>query len=220
MRNGSLLFVAVVATGVGAGLWFGSTRLFDPPVNAEKTGSNTEDTAATEDPDVAVAVRYARAVQDGFCEEIVRRTAWMDDRMHRVALESSGEDAMESAWDGLCGKALDRSVEGNVLLPEGIEDWYIFAPGASFEVTGIDDGRDDLDRAVAKRVWIRVTFSRQQTAPLARAEDGGEMMAIRAVTVGINLSREGRLVVKAGVLGNLDIDMSSLSFDWSSERGG
>ncbi|MCC6696374.1 MAG: hypothetical protein IT365_12155 [Candidatus Hydrogenedentes bacterium] len=220
MRNGSLLFVAVVATGVGAGLLFGWSRLSEPAVSAERAGGVPEEAVASEDPDVVVALRYARALQDGFCEEIVRRTAWMDDRMQRVALESSGEDAMETAWDSLCMKALDRSVEGNILQPEGIEDWYLFAPGATFEVVGVDPGRDDLDRAVAKRVWIRVTFSRQQTAPLARAEEGGEMMAVRAVTVGINLSREGRLVVKAGVLGNLDIDMSSLSFDWTSEMGG
>ena len=220
MRNSSLLFVAVVAIGVGAGVLFGWTRLSEPLVSAEKAGGGPEEAVPAEDPDVAVALRYARALQDGFCEEIVRRTAWMDDRMQRVALESSGEDAMETAWDNLCVKALDRAVEGNVLLPEGIEDWYIFAPGASFEIAGVDAGRDDLDRAVAKRVWIRVTFSRQQTAPLARAEEGEEMMAVRAVTVGINISREGRLVVKAGVVGNLDIDVSSLSFDWASERGG
>ena len=224
IRNGRLLFVAVVVAGVGAGLLFGWTRLIEPLATTDAASGTGEGGEAVrpldEDPDVVAALRYARALQDGFCDEIIRSTAWMDDRMHRVAIESAGEDVVETAWDALCAKALDRAVEGNLLVPEGIEDQYVFAPGAELNVAGVDAGRDDLDRPVAKRVWIRVTFARQQTAPLARAEEGGEMMAVRALTVGVNLSKDGGLVVKAGVVGNLDIDMDSLSFDWSSERGG
>lgn len=173
-----------------------------------------------EDRYVVAALRYARALQDGFCEEVIRSTAWMADRMHRVAIESAGQEAIDGEWDTLCAKAMERPVEGNVIRPEGIEDQYLFAPGATFEVMGMDDGRDDLNRPVVRRVWLRVTFPRRQTAPLAQPDDGPKMLAVRAVTVGVNLSRDDQLVVKAGVMGNLDIDMSSLSFDWPGPEGG
>ena len=81
-------------------------------------------------------------------------------------------------------------------------------------------GRDDLDRPIGERVWIRVTFPRKQTAPLSRADGGSRMLALRAMTVGVNVTRDNRLIAKAGVIGNLEIDMSSLSFDWTAANGG
>lgn len=223
VRNSTLVAWFVILASVGVGLVFGTARLAggsaaSVPVSATTSPAGTEENG--EDPFVATALRYARALQDGFCEEVIRTTAWMADRMHRVAIESSGQEAIDGEWDTLCEKAMERSIEGNVIRPEGVEDQYIFAPGVTFEVLGVDDGRDDLNRPVARRVWIRATFPRRQTAPLAQADDSPRMLAVRAVTVGVNLSRDDQLVVKAGVLGNLDIDMSSLSFDWPGPEGG
>jgi hypothetical protein len=224
VRNRVLFaWVFVILLGGAAGVVFGTSRLAGGSATGENPGADTGfggEPQGVQDPYVAAALRYARALQDGFCEEVIRSTAWMADRMHRVAIESAGQDAMDSEWDALCDKAMERSIEGNVIRPEGIEDQYIFAPGVAFEVMGMDAGRDDLNRRVAKRVWIRATFPRRQTAPLAQTDESSRMVAVRAVTVGVNLSQENQLVVKAGVVGNLDIDTSSFSFDWPGWDGG
>jgi hypothetical protein len=221
VRNGGLfVWVFVVVLGVTAGLIFGSTRLVggDSSLGWDsaslRTGAESLD---SQEPYVAAALRYARALQDGFCEEVIRSTGWMADRMHRVAIESSGQEAIDKEWDTLCDKVMARPVEGNLLVQEGIEDQYVFAPGATLEVTGVDSGRDDLNRPVALRVWIRVTYPRRQTAPLARGDGDSRMLAVRSMSVGVNLARDGQLIVKAGVIGNLDIDSDSLSFDWPSD---
>jgi len=144
----------------------------------------------------------------------------MDDRMHRVAIESAGQEAIDEEWDTLCEKVMARPVEGNVLVAEGIEDQYVFAPGVTLEAVGVDAGRDDLNRPVGARVWIRATYPRRQTAPLARAVGERRMLAVYGMTVGVNLSRGDHIVVKAGVIGNLDIDLGSLSFAWPEAKGG
>ena len=213
----------MVVLGVAAGLIFGSTRLVggtSSPGPDGVAGQPVPGGSDTQGPYEAAALRYARALQDGFCEEVIRSTGWMADRMHRVAIESAGQEAVDSEWDALCAKVMARPVEGNLLVPEGIEDQYVFAPGVALEVVDVDSGRDDLNRPVAARVWIRATYPRRQTAPLARADGDVRMLAVRAMTVGVNLSRDDHLVVKAGVIGNLDIDLSSLSFDWSGAIGG
>ncbi len=213
----------MIALGVCVGLVFGASRLTG---GKKLNGAVSIAPAAVmgapeaEDQYIAAALRYARALQDGFCEEVIRSTAWMDDRLHRVAMESSGQETIDNTWDSLCKKVMDRSIEGNLLVPEGIEDQYVFAPGVTMEVVGTDAGRQDLDRPVAERVWIRATFPRKQTAPLARADGGSRMLAVRAMTVGVDITRDDRLVAKAGVIGNLEIDTSSLSFDWTAANGG
>jgi hypothetical protein len=162
-------------------------------------------------------MRYAKAVQNGECDEVIRITAWMVDRMRRVALESPEPAQIEAAKQDLRDQIRNRSPEKNVLRAEGIEDQYVFAPGARFVVANIDEGRNDLGSPIECRVWIRVTYSSRERAPLVQVEEGSSLMQpVHAWDVGVNLSRTDSTVLKAGVIGNLDIDLDSLSFDWPS----
>ncbi|MFA6241687.1 MAG: hypothetical protein WC655_12215 [Candidatus Hydrogenedentales bacterium] len=164
---------------------------------------------------VGVAMRYAHAVQDGNCDEVLRMAGWMVDRMRRVALESSDPAVIKAERDKLCEELGARVVEGNVLRFEGIEDQYVFAPGATMEVVGKDVGRTDLSSPVAYRTWIRVTYPNSRTAPLVQdLEAEAIVKPVRAWNVGVNISRADDTVLKAGVVGNLDIDFDSFSFDW------
>ena len=168
------------------------------------------------EPDVPVgnvALRYATAVQQGNCHEIMRQTLWMNERLERVRLES-GEEAVEEVRAQLCERIQNRSVESNVLRREGVEDQYVFAPGAKLEIVQLDDGAPDLERPVKERTWIRVTYPYRERA--LRDMDGAP---IRALTVGVNVSRDG-YVLKAGVIGNLEIDRTTLSYNWDGEEGG
>lgn len=166
-----------------------------------------------------LAMRYAQAVQDGNCEEILQMTGWMVDRMRRVALESSDPAVIEATRDRLCETIQTRAVEGNALRLEGIEDQYVFAPGATLEVVGRDDGRTDLPGPVAYRTWIQITYPNSRTAPLVQDPEGDALAKpVRSWNVGVNISRTDNTVMKAGVIGNLDIDFSSFSFDWPEDK--
>ena len=166
------------------------------------------------------ALQYAQALQANNCDEVIRLTGWMGDRLRRVALESSDPKNVEDARAKLCKMALARPYEDNVLRKEGIEDQFVFAPGATFEVVAKDKGRDDLGVAVGERIWIRVTYPRRETAPLAPvAETSPDMMPVRQWIVGVNLSRENKTVVKAAIQGNLELKRGSAVFDWPDREG-
>ena len=92
-----------------------------------------------------------------------------------------------------------RTVEGNHIGPEGIEDSYVFAPGARLEVVDVDGGRQDLERPVKQRTWIRVSYPDPLRAPC-----DGKGGPVEALVAGVNVDDEG-LVLKASVIGNLDI---------------
>ncbi|NUM55713.1 MAG: hypothetical protein HUU46_18895 [Candidatus Hydrogenedentes bacterium] len=161
------------------------------------------------------ALAFAKALQANDCDEVIRLTAWMSDRLRRVALESSDPVYVAKARKKLCEKILARPYEDNVLRKEGIDDQFVFAPGAQLEVVSKDDGRSDLGTAVAERVWIRVTYPRRETAPLAPVAAGSpDMKPVRQWTVGVNIAREGEQVLKAAVQGNLEIKRDSAVFDW------
>lgn len=161
------------------------------------------------------ALAFAKAFQANDCDEVIHLTSWMSDRLRRVALESSDPTKLESARKKLCEKILARPYEDNVLRTEGIEDQFIFAPGAQFEVVSKDEGRIDLGTAVAERVWIRVTYPRRETAPLAPIAEGSpDMKPVRQWLAGVNLSKENSLVLKASVQGNIEIRRDSAKFDW------
>jgi len=162
-----------------------------------------------------LAMQYAHAVQDGNCDEILRMTAWMVDRMRRVALESSDPAVIQATRDKLCEDVRSRAVEGNVLRLEGIEDQYVFAPGATMEVVGRDEGRKDLLGPVLYRTWIQVTYPNSRTAPLVEDTEGNSIVKpVRSWIVGVNVSRTDNTVMKAGVIGNLDFDFGSFLFNW------
>ena len=142
----------------------------------------------------------------------IRMVWWMAERAERLALESDDLDVQRKGLDRMREQVMDRALEGNQLRPEGIEDQYIFAPGAKVTRIGKDLGRSDLARPVEDRTWLRVTYQEPRRAPLD--EDGRR---IHAITVGVNLSEDG-YVLKAGILGNLEIDRDSLSY-WPGAEG-
>ncbi len=161
------------------------------------------------------AMVFAKALQSNDCDEVIRLTAWMADRLRRVALESSDPKHVGEARKKLCEKILARPYEDNVLRKEGIEDQFVFAPGTQIEVLSTDAGREDLRAPVSKRVWIRVTYPRRETAPLAPLAEGGpDMKPVRQWVVGVNLARDDELVLKAAVQGNLEIKRDSAKFEW------
>lgn len=164
--------------------------------------------------DNALALRYARACQSGDCDEIIGLTGWMRDRLRRSALETPGDEAQEAVRDELRARLQERTVEGNRLRPEGVEDMYVFAPGTQVEFVASDRGREDLSEVVRERVWLRVTYPAPDRA--LRDETG---RPIRSIIVGVNVSAEG-YIVKAGVLGNLDVDRDSISYAWDEGQGG
>lgn len=153
-----------------------------------------------------IAQRYASAVQAGDCARAIELTWWMQERL-RFAIKS-GEDAQGSAMEDLCNSLKDRTTDGNHLRPEGIEDQYVFAPLAQVDVSGLDAGRQDLVKPVVERVWMLVSY------PVPTQALGDEKgTPIKSLIVGVNVSTDG-YVLKAGVIGNLEIDFESISYRW------
>ncbi|MDZ4861105.1 MAG: hypothetical protein SGI88_19205 [Candidatus Hydrogenedentes bacterium] len=184
----------------------------------EAEATNKPDVAAPAKPapihsDGGAAVLYANAYQEGNCDEIIRLTAWMSDRLRRVAIESSDPATLQRERKELCAKILWRPYEDNVLRAEGIDDQFIFPAGCTIAVESKDGGRSDLGNTVRERVWLRVTYPRRDTAPLAQ-DTGAELKPVRAWTVGVNVGREVGVVLKASVRGNLEIKDASALFDW------
>jgi hypothetical protein len=70
-----------------------------------------------------------------------------------------------------------------------------------------------LSKPVQERVWLLVTYP---AADRALCDETGK--AIRSIRVGVNVSPDS-YVVKAGVVGNLDIDRDSISY-WADDQGG
>ena len=202
----------VVAAGVGAlaglMLWWGLRQGI--PQDPNVAGQLRPPVAAsgeTTRPD-NVAIRYARAFQRGAWDEVIGLTWWMQERLAWVQLQSADAADLAEARRGLRARLRKRSVPGNQLRPEGIEDQYIFTPEAEFEEVGVDAGRTDLAKPVRERMWIRVTYAERNRAP--RDEAG---RPIRSITVGVNVSTDG-FVLKAGVVGNLDLLKRSVRYDW------
>ncbi len=164
--------------------------------------------------EASVAWKYARAMQEGDWEWAVRHTLWMRDRLRYVELHEGGTEAREKQELVLFEQLGQRTVEGNQLLKEGIEDQYVFKPGAALMMVGSDTPGEMLDRPVAERVWIRVTYPGREFALRDELH-----LPIRALTVGVNVSHDG-YVLKANIIGNLDIDHDSISYNWDEIPGG
>ena len=155
-----------------------------------------------------VALEYAAAYQEGRFDEVVRLTCWMQERVGRLRAASAAPEEIAGAVEALKARSRERSEDGNQLREEGVEDQYIFAPGAMVEAVGVDEGRDDVERPAKDRTWVRVTYPGRPAA--LRDPDG---LPIRSLVVGINVSEDG-LVLKAAVAGNLDIDWNSIQTGW------
>lgn len=160
-----------------------------------------------------LAMRYIQAVQEGNTDEVVRMTLWMNERLERVKLGGAGSSELESVRAELCREAGLRPVEGNQLRTEGIEDKYLFQPGAQIEFVGVDAGRGDLEKPVGERTWVKVTYPTRSRAPLSSSGD-----PIRSLLAGVNCSRDG-YVLKANVIGNAEVDRTSICCTWNQESG-
>ncbi len=115
---------------------------------------------------------------------------------------------METARRWLRDRLSRRSPEEKQLRTEGVRDKYVFSRDARLEVVGVDAGRKDLAKEVVGRVWIRAVYSNASSA--LRDESG---RPIHGITVGVNVDENGR-ILKANVLGNLDILRFSIDYDW------
>jgi len=153
-----------------------------------------------------VAMRYVQACQDGAWDAVIKTTAWMCDRLNRAAADNT----REAAADELCEALRQRTAEGNRLRAEGIEDVYVFAPGAKVRVVRTDSGRDDLERSTRGRVWLELVYPVRDMAP--RNQEG---RAIRSLMAGLNVSDDG-LILKASVVGNAEVDVDSIVDRWDA----
>ena len=127
--------------------------------------------------------------------------------------ESDGPEEVEKAREALCERVLGRAVEGNQLRPEGVEDRYVFSPGATIEEIGTDEGRNDLAQPARERTWFRVTYPSKDHALF---DTTGR--PIRTLDVAVNVSAEGA-VLKASVVGNVEINRASVCCDWGEDKG-
>ena len=159
------------------------------------------------------ALAYAEALKRGDTEEVIGRTRWMQDRLKRVLLETGDSDAVEEARSKLADKLTDRRLEGNQLRPEGVEDQYVFPPDCALRLAGEGVGPEGLAGRAEAMVWIEVTYPTQERALLD--ESGAP---IRSLLAGVALSAEGD-VLKAGVVGNMQIDRDKIGYDWPVTGG-
>lgn len=207
----------VIALGVLCGLVvvavLSRRGRFEQPLPGEDDGSPVQEgmkepAAPVADDVGATAMAYAQAMQRNQGEEVVRMTLWIQDRLSRLRLNGADEAALQEESAKLARRTQDRRIEGNQLSSEGLEDRYIFAPGARLELLGVDAGRTDLAQPSKGRAWLRVTYPMKTTAPR-----GSRELPIRSIIVGVNVSKQG-LVLKAGIVGNLEIDLDSISYEW------
>lgn len=157
--------------------------------------------------------RYALSLVQGDYEAVVDQVLWMNERLNRIRLQTGDEEAVFAARADLLEGLGRRTVAENQLTPEGVEDKYVFAPGAMLEWLAQEDGRDDLEAPAARSDWIAVRYPSR-----ARALRDEENIPIHRIVVGVHTDRGGQ-VLKAGVEGNLDILRDSIGYDWPDEEG-
>jgi len=210
---GVVFFGGLMGAGAGWSVLAVTKSVTNPPQvatrlpQAPRAGEGIdlrEDPAVAESPGGA----YALALVSGDYDEAVDRTLWMTERLNRVRRQSGSEDAVTEARTALIESLSERPVSDNQISAEGVEDIYVFAPGATLRWLEQDEGRDDLEEPAARRDWIRVTYPSR-----ARALRDINNIPIRSLVVGINTNPGGQ-VLKAGIIGNLDLDLDSIAYDW------
>ncbi len=193
--------------GVGVGVGLRAYRTSSQPASSVSKSLTTGAVKGAGEVDHP-AWRYARALQEGACEDVVEMTLWMQERLKRVAAMSDSADAVQEARAALCAEVGVREPAGNQLTGEGIEDKYVFAPGATLEVVAVDAGQEDLAAPVKERVWIRVTYPSRMHALRDSAS-----LPIRSLTVGVNVSEQDQ-ILKANIVGNVEVYTESISYAW------
>lgn len=200
--------------GLGAGLYLraqlmdgggGTARVFLARLGLVRPAAESEQLQS--------AWRYARALQEGDWDAALERVSWMQERLHLAAAAGGAEAEME-ARRTLRNQLAIRNVEGNRLRPEGVEDQYVFTPDATVRYLGSDAGMEDLEAPVAERVWMEVSYGDRSHALLDQ-----DTVPIQRLRVGLNVSAEG-FILKANVVGNLNIDKTTISTNWGAAPGG
>lgn len=203
------MVIACAAAGVFS-LWYWGAPTgehIQRQVEKKKSKEFREQVNAELDPLTAKAIAYIEAVRDCDCEELVARTAWMQERLTNLAANAT-ESELEEERRALCERACKRDDAGYRLVQEGVRDQYLFFPGITYQFVGKDGGRDDLAAPVATRAWVEVKFA----SPLrCLIDEAGR--SISGLTVGINVSADGK-VLKADVLGNAEIQYDSIRYSW------
>lgn len=157
----------------------------------------------------SVAWHYVRACQEGDWARVMAFTPWVQERLQYVQ-ETEGAEAVERERDALMATFGARTLDENYLKDTGVEDQYVFTPGARVTFSAVDTGRADLEKPVARRTWFLVEFPAREKALL-----DGDSIPIRSLRAGVNVSHDG-FVLKASIIGNLDIDWASIRYDWPS----
>jgi len=219
LRTVSFAVFAGVATGVSVA-WVGTHFQTWPlsKVSSDQAASVLPEGASADAPALdatsRIAMEYARAVRDGDCERVIGATQWMSERLERARLISHDPAQLEEVRQDLFRRVLVRDLEGGQLRPEGVEDRYVFAPGVTLMPVAVDNGRDDLAQDVSGRAWIRVVYP---SARSALFDETGS--PIRSIDVGVNVSLQGK-ILKAAVVGNLEINHGSIASYGTPQEGG
>lgn len=196
--------------GAVVGLVF-RARLMSPSGVSRLSGAATVDPGGVNAASIeeSIAWQYARAYQEGDWAKVTALTLWAQERLQLIQESGSPAD-VEREKDALMASFGTRTIADNRLLDTGVDDQYVFTPGAALTFERVDEGRDDLEKPVARRTWLTATYPAREKALLDR-----ENVPIHSVRVGINVSHDG-FVLKANVVGNLDIDWTSISYGWPS----
>ncbi len=214
-RKQATRFLAAMTLGAVAGVAVGGGLRLFVRQDASQTAMpeiRAEGVLAREQEPAGLAVAYARAYQEGNWTWVMDHTLWIRERLDRVRREGGGAEAVSHERMELSRALGDRSVENNQLRPwEGLDDQYVFAPGAKIEVTGVDEGRQDLAEPALRRTWFRVSFPERQSAPR-----GENSLPVRRLVAGVNETPDG-YILKAGLIGNTEIDFETVSYLWEDD---
>jgi hypothetical protein len=144
-------------------------------------------------------MQYARALQQNDAERVMDMVDWMQQRLDRVQMESTEPAEYAKVRRELRRRIEQRDIEGNQVEPEGIEDRYVFCPGAEVRELASGDVAPEEAAAGARMYWLQVSFPKVDKAPLNR---NGK--PVESMIVGVCVSKDGR-VLKRGIAGNLEI---------------
>ncbi len=182
------------------------------PEAADPASGDDAPTAVAADP---VALRFVQAYQAQDWDTVIDLTCWMQERLMYVQSHSADPNAREIERMRLREELASRPPERNRLEAEGIEDKYVFLPEAAVKTVEKDEGDTELERPVASRTWFEVTYPQREAALY---DERG--LPVKSIVVGVSVSADG-FVLKANVIGNLDVDADFVSYAWNiGEQGG